>query len=53
MINNLNSKIPGLRNSVVAILGLTQVSPPTTPTSGKPTLTSYNVQWGSGFYFVS
>lgn len=51
-MGNLNSKITTLRDSVVAILGLTQVSPPTTPTSGKPTPASYSVQWGSGFCVV-
>lgn len=36
----------------MAILGLTQVSPPMTPTPGKPAQASYSVQWGSGFCIV-
>lgn len=51
-MSNLNSKIIRLRESVVAILGLTQVSPPKTPASGKPTPAKYNVRWGSGFCVV-
>ncbi len=51
-MSNLNSKITGLRDSVVAILGLTQVAPPTTPTSSKPTPAKYNISWGSGFCVV-
>ncbi len=51
-MSNLNSKIARLRESVVAILSLTQVTPPKTPISGKPTPASFNVKWGSGFCVV-
>lgn len=51
-MGDLNSKIINLRKSVVAIMGLKQISPAKTPTAGQPTPATYNVNWGSGFCIV-
>ncbi len=51
-MGHLNNKIVRLRESVVAIMSLTQISPPNTPTSGKASPASYNIRWGSGFCIV-
>lgn len=51
-MSDLNSKISRLRESVVAIMGLKQISPAGTSTSGQQTPATYNVNWGSGFCIV-